>query len=88
MADEREQDLTINALQEFWAELLNHSSIGLDDSFFQLGADSITVLKLIFRIQQSFGLRLLYRDIFENPTINLQACLIKKRQNFDGRLDE
>ena len=74
-------DLIINSLRAFWVELLGYSDIGLDDSCFNLGADSITVVKLIFRIQQKFGIRLLYKDIFENPTINLQAHLINWKKN-------
>jgi len=76
-SDENVSDVIIDSLHTFWLELLAASNIGLNDSFFHLGADSITVLKLIFRIQQQFDIRLLYKDIFENPTINMQAHLIK-----------
>ncbi|KTD50480.1 peptide synthase [Legionella quinlivanii] len=77
IADEEIPDGLIDSLQKCWLELFNSTSIDLNESFFHLGADSITVLKLLFRIQQQFGIRLVFRDIFENPTINLQAHLIK-----------
>ncbi|MFA5960562.1 MAG: phosphopantetheine-binding protein [Tatlockia sp.] len=76
-SEEDVSNVIINSLHTFWSELLDSPTIGLNDSFFHSGADSITVLKLLFRIQQQFGIRLLYKDIFENPTINLQARLIK-----------
>ena len=80
-ADETASDVLINSLYTFWLELLDSAHIDLNDSFFHLGADSITVLKLLFRIQQQFDIRLLYKDIFENPTINLQAHLIKSKKS-------
>lgn len=83
LSNETVSELIINILRAFWLELLEVSDIDLDASFFLLGADSITVLKLLFRIQQQFGIRLLYKDIFENPTINLQARLIKCKNNSD-----
>lgn len=86
-SNENISDVLTNSLLSFWLELLDSSDIGLNDSFFHLGADSITVLKLLFRIQQQCGIRLLYKDIFENPTIKLQAQLIKckKSSNYHDR---
>ncbi len=80
-SDEKVSDVITHSLHSFWLELLDSSDIGLNDSFFHLGADSITVLKLLFRIQQQFGIHLLYKDIFENPTINLQTHLIKCKKS-------
>lgn len=81
--DKNVSDLVINSLLGFWSELLGVSNIDLDDSFFYLGADSITVLKLLFRIQQTFNVCLHYKDIFANPTLNSQALLIRHHHNQD-----
>jgi len=74
-------NLIVSSLSAIWSELLNHESIKLDDSFFFLGSDSITVLKLLFRVEQTFQVRLLFRDIFDNPTIYSQSLLIQERVN-------
>jgi len=51
-------------LQQLWARVLNIEldSIGLDDSFFQLGGDSIAAMKLVAEARQ-IGLHLVVADI-------------------------
>jgi acyl carrier protein len=66
-------------LVKIWCDLLNQKTVGIDDSFFYLGSDSISVLKLIFRIQEYFHINLLFRDIFDNPTIHQLAIFIENK---------
>ena len=72
-----EPSYIVTSLLTIWSELLNLSPIGLDDPLFDYGADSITVLKLIFRIQQTFHIHLRFRDVFDTQTINTLARLIE-----------
>ncbi|KAF2472341.1 amino acid adenylation [Lindgomyces ingoldianus] len=58
------------AMQELWAEVLHiePETIGLDDSFFRLGGDSIAAMKLVGEARRA-GIQLSVADIFRNPTI-------------------
>ncbi|KAK9700841.1 hypothetical protein K7432_012009 [Basidiobolus ranarum] len=75
----REQDTTSftpleKMLQNIWSEILNisASSINIDDSFYQLGGDSITAIRVSSSIGQH-GFTLSVRQIMQNPTIRAQA---------------
>ncbi|GFP57379.1 nonribosomal peptide synthetase lcsA [Trichoderma asperellum] len=52
-------------LQAIWAEILNFpiESIGRDDSFFQIGGDSITAIYLVSKARE-VGISLLVKDVF------------------------
>ncbi len=66
-------------LETIWSALLNQNKVGLDDSVFYFGSDSIDVLKLIFRIKENFHINLLFREIFDNSTIHKLSILIEKK---------
>ncbi|KAJ5675353.1 hypothetical protein N7462_008250 [Penicillium macrosclerotiorum] len=61
-------------LQQLWARVLNidPATIGLDDSFFRLGGDSITAMKLVGLARQH-RLTLSVAEIFRHPTIACSA---------------
>lgn len=57
-------------IQKIWARILNLEStrIGLDDSFFHLGGDSITAIKVVGEARK-YGISLAVSDIFRHPTL-------------------
>ncbi|MFD5450358.1 amino acid adenylation domain-containing protein [Streptomyces sp. NPDC127100] len=55
-------------LHDVFAEVLGRERIGADDSFFDLGGDSVTATRLAARAHQT-GLSLTARDIFGHKTI-------------------
>ena len=57
------------ALAEIWQESLGIDSIGIDDSFFEIGGDSLAGLRVLARIRESLGTQVAIRVLFENPTI-------------------
>ncbi|KAJ4354970.1 hypothetical protein N0V95_003349 [Ascochyta clinopodiicola] len=63
-------------MQQLWAGVLNVTpdSIGLDDSFFRLGGDSITAMKLVGEARK-YGMQLSVADLFRNPKLILFASL-------------
>jgi amino acid adenylation domain-containing protein/non-ribosomal peptide synthase protein (TIGR01720 family) len=61
-------------LAEIWTELLPVDRVGLDDSFFQLGGDSIVSLQVLGRAGRH-GLRLTTRQIFDHPTLAALAAV-------------
>lgn len=58
-------------LQRLWAvtlEIDEASSVGVDDDFFRLGGDSLSVMRLVGEAHRS-GIALSVADVFKNPTI-------------------
>ncbi|KZM73418.1 amino acid adenylation domain-containing protein [Nocardia terpenica] len=59
------REATVAAL---FAEVLGLDAVGVDDSFFALGGDSIVAIRLLSRARAA-GLSLSARDVFEHKTI-------------------
>ncbi|MCP4662205.1 MAG: amino acid adenylation domain-containing protein, partial [bacterium] len=55
-------------LAEIWARMLGVEKVGVHDSFFDLGGDSILGIQVVARAQEA-GLRLTPRDLFQYKTI-------------------
>lgn len=63
-------------LQQIWAQVLqiDEKTIGLDDSFFQLGGHSITAMKVVAEARK-IGIRLVVADIFQCEMLeDLASC--------------
>ncbi|MCP4152045.1 MAG: amino acid adenylation domain-containing protein, partial [bacterium] len=65
-------------LSELWNEVLKSDGggPGIRKSFFELGGTSLNVMALITKIHKEFEVKLLIRELFSNPTIEMQAALI------------
>ncbi|UKZ76549.1 NRPS [Trichoderma virens FT-333] len=70
--DEKRQPQTEmeRRLQLIWAEIMNlpMDSIGRDDTFFQLGGDSIMAIYLVSTAQED-GISLTVKDVFDDPRL-------------------
>ncbi|TDZ35564.1 Nonribosomal peptide synthetase dtxS1 [Colletotrichum spinosum] len=62
---------TERTLQALWARVLgiDGGSIGLDDNFFRLGADSITAMKLVAEARK-VNVQISVADIFRHPVLS------------------
>ncbi|WP_169588536.1 non-ribosomal peptide synthase/polyketide synthase [Antrihabitans stalactiti] len=56
------------AVAQAFAELLGVDRISVDDSFFELGGNSLLATRLVARVNATLGSGLGVRDIFEHPT--------------------
>ncbi len=63
------------ALAEIWQQLLGLKEVGVDDSFFELGGDSLLLMRLQILVQEKFHVALAVAEMFEFPTI---ASLAKR----------
>ncbi len=64
-------------LLEIWRSILNQETISIDDSFFEIGGNSLLISTLIMRIDQAFNYRMPLSEFINNPTIMVLADLIE-----------
>jgi thioesterase domain-containing protein/acyl carrier protein len=60
-------------LVKIWQEVLNVEQVGIRDNFFDLGGHSLQAIRLMAKIQQSFGISLPLSVIFHGATIEQLA---------------
>ncbi|KAJ5174507.1 uncharacterized protein N7482_000384 [Penicillium canariense] len=72
-------------LQQLWAQVLQvkSESIGVDDSFFRLGGDSILAMDLA-SLARSQGLELSISDIFALRQLSMLAAVLVQSPNVDA----
>jgi thioesterase domain-containing protein/acyl carrier protein len=61
-------DLEIS-LATAWEKVLGVQRVGITDNFFDLGGNSLSVLKLIFEMKQATGFEIDLGEVFRSPTI-------------------
>ncbi|MFD3698352.1 amino acid adenylation domain-containing protein [Streptomyces sp. NPDC058646] len=66
-------------LVRLWHEVLGEESIGLDTNFFELGANSIHLVRVQRRISEEFGREVPVLELFERPTIRSLAALLDEQ---------
>ncbi|MFB1479128.1 non-ribosomal peptide synthase/polyketide synthase, partial [Corallococcus sp. RDP092CA] len=64
------------ALCEVWAEVLGVERVGIDDSFYDLGGDSIRSIQLIAKLRER-GLDLPMMELLRQPTIRALGNLVQ-----------
>ena len=69
-----------NAIEELlagiYAQVLGVERVGVDDSFFDLGGDSLSAMRLIAAVNTGLDAGLGVRAVFEAPTVARLACRI------------
>jgi thioesterase domain-containing protein/acyl carrier protein len=67
-------------LAAVWERTFAVSPIGIRDDFFDLGGHSLLAVRLFAEIEKAIGVRLPVRVLFEAPTIEGLAALIRERR--------
>ncbi|UCH94254.1 MAG: amino acid adenylation domain-containing protein [Candidatus Aminicenantes bacterium] len=65
-------------LLEIWKIILKVENLGVRNSFFEVGGNSLNVMSLISKVHQEFNYRIPIAQIFYRPTIEEQAAIIKE----------
>ena len=64
-------------LTQIWEKLLNFYPIGVADSFFEIGGDSLSAIDLMLTIEKEFHCRLPITALIQSPTIADLAELLR-----------
>ncbi|WP_156743990.1 phosphopantetheine-binding protein, partial [Mycobacterium sp. 1164985.4] len=66
-----------NAIEELlvgiYAQVLGVDQVGVDDSFFELGGDSLSAMRLVAAVNTGLNAGLAVRTLFEAPTVSQLA---------------
>ncbi|MEU9609888.1 amino acid adenylation domain-containing protein, partial [Streptomyces sp. NPDC048057] len=70
-----------------FAEVLGVPQVGIDDSFFDLGGDSIVSIQLVSRARKA-GLVFSPRDVFQRRTVQALAEVVRSAEDGAGAVEE
>ncbi|MFN6571979.1 type I polyketide synthase [Dendronalium sp. ChiSLP03b] len=68
-------------IARIWQEILGINLIGIHDSFFDLGGQSLLATQLLSRLRQEFKVNLSLQSFFEAPTIIEQALIVEQNNS-------
>jgi amino acid adenylation domain-containing protein len=63
-----------------WSEALGVTEVGIDDSFFDLGGDSIAAVRMAAATERWTGRKVAVSDLFRHPTIRQLAALVTENE--------
>ena len=64
---------------EVWKKVLEINRIGVDDDFYELGGNSILLIKLYSMLNKEFVVDVSVQELFDNRTVRKQAKIIEQR---------
>ena len=73
------------AVAEVFGQVLVHDAVGADDSFFELGGNSLDATRVIARLNAALGSDVTVRELFESPTVAALASCASRRLGVGGR---
>ncbi len=71
-------------LADLWCELLQLEEVGIDDSFFDLGGNSLAAVRMVSKYHTRFGHEIPAAKVFQYPTISKLAEFLNEG---DGKSD-
>lgn len=73
------RDEVERTLVGFWQDLLGIDTVGVQDSFFDLGGHSLIAVRLFAKVKKAYQIDFPISVLFEAPTIERCGALIKER---------
>jgi thioesterase domain-containing protein/acyl carrier protein len=71
------RDIVELQLAKIWEEVLAVENVGARDDFFDLGGHSMIATRMMYRIEQVFGRKIPLAALFESPTVEHLAELLR-----------
>lgn len=63
-------------LARLWSDALVRADVGRDESFFELGGNSLRATRLLALTAQQLGVRVTTQELYENPTVAGMAAVV------------
>ncbi|MBF6415523.1 non-ribosomal peptide synthetase [Nocardia cyriacigeorgica] len=74
------------AVAEVFADVLGSERVGADESFFELGGNSLSATRVVARVNAALGSTIALRDLFDAPTVaQLSARIVPATDGARGR---
>ncbi|WP_280232583.1 non-ribosomal peptide synthetase [Nocardia cyriacigeorgica] len=74
------------AVAGVFAEVLGSERVGADESFFELGGNSLSATRVVARVNSALGSTIALRDLFDAPTVaQLSARVVPATDGAGGR---
>jgi tyrocidine synthetase-3 len=67
-------------LHQIWAKILGIEDFGVNEPFFRLGGNSLSVLSLISVIQREFDRKFTLKEVFQHNTVRQQADILSEAE--------
>lgn len=71
-------DPLVAQVREIWEQVLEQSPIGLHDDIFDLGGHSLTITRIIARMQEQLGLEIGLDDFFDHSTVAGVVAVVRR----------
>lgn len=66
-------------IAEIWKKIFSIGCIGREESFFEIGGDSLLATQFVDQIKQNYDVEISLREIFDNPELNNISKIIENR---------
>lgn len=63
------EDADERRVAEVWEDVLEREVLGRDESFYDLGGDSLSAARIVVQLEDAFGVRLSLDALFAHPTV-------------------
>ncbi|MFK7974064.1 MAG: beta-ketoacyl synthase N-terminal-like domain-containing protein [Rickettsiaceae bacterium] len=80
-AENKNASTITNRLIDIWISILRNNSIYENSDFFLSGGDSLTIITLVRKVNQEFGINLTAREILAAQLLKDQVSIIEKTLN-------
>ncbi|MGM7721814.1 amino acid adenylation domain-containing protein [Metabacillus sp. Hm71] len=75
---EKPKDIVEQKIADIWEEVLDVEKVGMNDSFFEMGGNSLKIMLVTTEIHKQFNVTIPLRESFKTPTIRGMSDYIKK----------
>ncbi|MBC8757651.1 amino acid adenylation domain-containing protein [Kordia sp. YSTF-M3] len=76
---------TERKLAEIWKNELKIAQLSIHDNFYELGGDSIKIMKILGQIQHEFGQKIEINVFSDNATVAMLASVLSAHKNSDSQ---
>jgi hypothetical protein len=73
-------------LAQIWREVLQVDEVGRHHNFFEIGGNSLNVMRLIVRIGRQFAIPFSAQAVFAKPTLTTMAEAVRAMQATESEL--